>query len=261
MEKEVFKQSLLGFDRTQVINYIDDLLKQIKTKEEEYMQKQEELENEIKLLQSSIDENENEYEEAKEAVELLKKGILDAAKNNQVLEEKLSKCKEFIILRENEYIKVKSKLDNSNEEIGKVIAENDYWKARQKEISTTLIDARLKANDIISEAKEEAVVIKEKLHEDAKGLAKEFMGVKRSIEDIESQLEQSFLKVKNAISLIDKSSEVIQDKITSYSYSIEELGETPQKNTYKKQINTQKKETKHTLLENLLDNISNLLDK
>ncbi len=261
MEKEVFKQSLLGFDRNQVIKYIDDLLKQIKNQEEEYAKKQEELETQVKLLQDSIDKNENDYEQAKEAVELLKQGIIDAAKTNQALEEKLSKCKDFIVLKENDYNKLKLQLNTSSQEIEKVVAENDYWKSRQEEISTTLIDARLKANDIINEAKEEAVVIKDRFQGDAQSLAKEFMGVKRSIEDIETQLEQSFLKVKSAISLIDKSSEVIQDKITNYSLAVENFAEKPKENTYKKTTNSYKKEVKHSLLENLLENISNLLDK
>ena len=43
----VFKQSVMGFNRTQVLEYIDTLVKQLKAQESEYTEKQKELEEKI----------------------------------------------------------------------------------------------------------------------------------------------------------------------------------------------------------------------
>ena len=42
MDNMVFKQSVMGFNRTQVLEYIDTLVKQLKDREDEYAQKQQE---------------------------------------------------------------------------------------------------------------------------------------------------------------------------------------------------------------------------
>ncbi len=261
MEKEVFKQSLLGFDRNQVIKYIDDLLKELKEKEIEYIKKQEELTNEIELLKASINQNETEFLKAKESAQILKEEIDKANKQNKELEEKLSKYREFIFLKEDAYNNLKLKYDEKDTEISKIIKENQHWKDRQEEISSTLVEARLKAKDIVLEAKEEANNIKLKFCEDANGLAKDFINVRSSIEDMEKQLEMSFTKVKNAINLIDKSSGDIQDKIINYSINIDDFGKDSRQYTYKKEGFKSKKEEKPTLIENILESISNLLEK
>ncbi len=263
MEKEIFKQSIMGFDRSQVIKYIDDLLREMTEKEIEYKNKQEELEKEIKLLQNSIGKNDTELLEAKEAVELLKKGIIEAAKNNQGLQEKLSKYKEFIILKETAYTELKEKHDSKTEEIEKIHNENEYWKLRQEEISTTLIEAKLTAKEIVNDANNKAEEIKNKFKEDADNLSKEFVGVKRSIEDIEKQIEASFSKVSGAISLIDKSSEELEERIKNYSLNTNNLGQNIENTVYNNNPTKAKpkRQAKTSLLENVLESISSLLDK
>ena len=50
MENVLFKQSLRGFDRQQVLEYIDSLSKQMSRQAQEYGRRQESLENEINSL-------------------------------------------------------------------------------------------------------------------------------------------------------------------------------------------------------------------
>ena len=57
MDNVVFKQSVMGFNRTQVLEYIDTLVKQLKEQENEYTQKQKELEEEISSLSAKCAEN------------------------------------------------------------------------------------------------------------------------------------------------------------------------------------------------------------
>ena len=57
MDNAVFKQSVMGFNRTQVLEYIDTLVKQLKDREDEYAQKQQQLQQEIDTLSSKCEEN------------------------------------------------------------------------------------------------------------------------------------------------------------------------------------------------------------
>ncbi len=263
MENVVFKHSIMGFNTHQVLDHIDMLLKQIKTQKQEFSTAQDKLHEQVIALNSQINQNAKESQNAKEAISLLKDEIINTNSKNEELERKLLEYKEIIAKKDENFYQVKKDLFTASAQILSLTKENEYWKERQDQISKSLVDANMKAQDIIENAYEEAQEIKIQLKEQAKQLNEGVDDIKSSILEIENQLDVSFKKVKNAINLIDSSTNDIKVKINDYAQAID----TPIKKSGYKKTNVSKdrlhNKTHHkkTVVDNLLDTLANLLNK
>ena len=89
MDNVVFKQSVMGFNRTQVLEYIDTLVKQLKEQETEYTNKQLALQDEIDRLSSKCAENKQDLTLTVDKIKELSVELEYFKKNNEELKNQI----------------------------------------------------------------------------------------------------------------------------------------------------------------------------
>ena len=223
MDNVVFKQSVMGFNRTQVLEYIDTLVKQLKEQETEYTNKQLALQDEIDRLSSKCAENKQDLTLTVDKIKELSVELEYFKKNNEELKNQIDYYKNLILTKDGEIVELKKNTFSLKTRCELLTAENDSWKKRQNKIGECLIEAEMKAEAIVKEAEEKAEATKKAMEEQATKLSRDVDDLKDEISRVEAQLEQSFAKLQKAMATMDSSARTIEEQVDSYKTKIEAI--------------------------------------
>ncbi|MEG2082021.1 MAG: hypothetical protein RR011_02200, partial [Oscillospiraceae bacterium] len=156
MENVVFTQSLLGFNRTQVLEYIDTIVKQLKDQELEYTQTQERLQQEVDSLSEKCAENKEDLILTVEKIKELSEEIEYFKKNNFELKNQIDHYRNLILTKDGEIISLKKESFSFKTQCETLSQDNAMWKSKQDKIAECLVEANIKAENIVKEAEKEA---------------------------------------------------------------------------------------------------------
>lgn len=223
MDNVVFKQSVMGFNRTQVLEYIDTLVKQLKEQETEYTNKQLALEEEIDRLSSKCDENKQDLTLTVDKIKELSVELEYFKKNNEELKLQIDHYKNLILTKDGEIVALKRDGFALKTRCDLLAAENESWKKRQDKIGEYLIEAEVKAESIVKEAEAKAKETKKSMEAQAAKLSRDVVDLKGEISRVEAQLEQSFAKLQKAMETMDSSARTIEEQVDSYKNKIESI--------------------------------------
>ena len=223
MDNVVFKQSVMGFNRTQVLEYIDTLVKQLKDQETEYTNKQLALEEEIDRLSSKCAENKQDLTLTVDKIKELSVELEYFKKNNEELKNQIDYYKNLILTKDGEIVNLKKDNFALKTRCELLTADNDNWKKRQNKIGECLIEAEMKAEAIVKAAEEKAEATKKSLEEQAAKLSRDVVDLKDEIGRVEAQLEQSFAKLQKAMETMDSSAKTIEEQVDSYKNKIDKI--------------------------------------
>jgi len=244
MDNVVFKQSVMGFNRTQVLEYIDTLVKQLKDREEEYAQKQQEYQQEIETLASKCQENKQDLTLTVDKIKELSVELEYFKNNNTELKNQIEHYKNLLLTKDGELINLKKDNFSLKTRCELLTAENDSWKKRQDKIGECLIEAQLKADEIIANAHWQAEETKKSMEAQAAKLSKDVVDIKGEIARVEQQLEQSFAKLQKAMETMDSSAKTIEEQVESYKAKVEDINTSV---PAPKQVNSEKRKPQNTL--------------
>lgn len=223
MDNIVFKQSVMGFNRTQVLDYIDTLVKQLKEQENEYTQKQKELEDKISSLSEKCAENKQDLSITVEKIKELSVELNYFKQNNAELKSQIEHYKNLILTKDGEIVNLKKDTFSLKTRCELLTAENESWKKRQDKIGECLIEANMKAEEIVRNAEAEAEQVKQKMAQQTKALKGDVVSLKEEIARVEAQLEQSFAKLQTAMETMDSSAKTIEQQVDEYSTRIDAI--------------------------------------
>lgn len=265
MENIVFNQSIMGFNRGQVLEYIDTLVKQLKEQENEYTQKQERLQQEVDGLSAKCVENKEDLTLTVEKIKELSEEIEYFKKNNFELKSQTDHYRNLILSKDSEIISLKKDTSTLKVNCEQLSQENEKWKSRQNKISECLVEANLRADEIIVAAQKEADNRKVQLRVNVSSLSSGVVVLKDEISQVEKQLEQSFQKLQKAMADMDASAHTIEQQVNSYKEKVDGIDgiETPRKLIPQgvPQARPFVRPIKKNLTDTVLDTISKILDK
>lgn len=273
MDNVVFKQSVMGFNRTQVLEYIDTLVKQLKEQENEYTQKQKELEDEISSLSAKCAENKQDLALTVDKIKELSIELDYFKKNNAELKTQIDHYKNLILTKDGEIVSLKKDTFALKTRCELLTAENESWKKRQDKIGECLIEANMKAEKIVRNAEAEAEQVKQQMVEQTQALKGDVINLKEEIARVEAQLEQSFAKLQHAMETMDSSSKTIEQQVDEYKAKIEAIeteskAELPKSQSKDKKVasladtyavKVPAKPAKKSLTESVLDTIAKII--
>lgn len=267
MENVVFKQSLMGFDRQQVLNFIDTLAAQLKTQEQEYTEKQERLENEINSLSDNLATSSENLKAATEKIQALSAELEEFKHSSIEIKNQINTYRNLLLEKDREIVEIKSNYNDLANQRDSLEQDNLVWQSKQNEIASCLVDANVKAKEIINSATLKAQQTKEEFDANAGQLFDKVEDVKSEIARVEEQLEVSFQKLKTAMEAMDDSSKVIEEQVLSYRQQVSTLdvklqeGENQADRAQEKATTATVPNLKKTLTDNVLDTILKLLEK
>ena len=268
MENILFKQSFRGFDRNQVLEYIDDLSDQMSRQAENYTEIQKGLEEEIRTLTDKLSQTGENLNISKEKVQELSRNLAGLRQDNIELKKQVNTYRNMILERDREISRIKINYNQLSEQRDQLEKENSDWKSKQDEIAACMVEASVRAKQIISRANEEAQRTKAEFDANAADLMDKVADVKGEIARLEEQLEQSFAKLSTAMANMDKASSVIETKVSEYKKQVavldkiqpvEEVAKVAE--TVKQPVAKPQPQPKKTLTDSVLDTISRLLEK
>lgn len=265
MENIVFKQSLVGFDRTQVLSFIDTLASQLKTQEAEYTEKQERLQKEINNLSGSLATNDQALKQVTQKNQELSQELEQFKKSSTEIKMQINTYRNLILDKDREIVEIKNNYNRLAQQKETLQKDNEIWQSKQNEIAACLVDANVRAKEIITAADDEAKKTKAEFAANAGQLFGRVEDVKNEISRVEEQIEASFQKLKDAMSTMDCSAKVIEEQVLNYKNQVETLdikADRPQEEKPQaKFVASFKPEVKKTLTDSVLDTILKLLEK
>ena len=265
MENVLFKQSFRGFDRNQVLEYIDGLSDQMSRQAENYNEIQKGLEEEIRTLTDKLSATGESLSVSKEKVQELTVNLAGLKHDNIELKKQVNTYRNMILERDREISRIKVNYNQLSEQRDQLKKENADWKSKQDEIAACMVEASVRAKEIINRANEEARRTKAEFDTNAANLMDKVADVKVEISRLEQQLEDSFAKLSTAMENMDKASCVIETKVAEYKSKVAVLDdfsiaeEPEQKKTVGQPV--AKSQTKKSLTDSVLDTITRLLEK
>ncbi len=273
MDNIVFNQSIMGFNRTEVLNYIDTLVKQIKDQENEYTKRELELQEQMSALSNEYAEDKQKLSVADAKIRSLNFEVETQKRNVIELEDKIQLYKQSLKKKDDEILEYKKNTFSLKTRCELLSAENESWKKRQDKIGECLIESNVKAEEIIKEAEIQAEETKNDMQKKVANLAGDVVNLKSEISHVEKEIEESFAKLKNVLQTIDSSAKTIENSVVEYKIKVETLGENirrekeilnESKNVCEEPVCEVKeviKTHKKSLTDSVLDTISKLLDK
>ena len=268
MENILFKQSFRGFDRNQVLEYIDNLSDQMSRQAENYTEIQKGLEEEIRTLTDKLSRTGENLNISKEKVQELSLNLAGLRQDNIELKKQVNTYRNMILERDREISRIKTNYNQLSEQRDQLEKENSDWKSKQDEIAACMVEASVRAKQIINRATEEAQRTKAEFDANAADLMDKVADVKGEISRLEQQLEQSFAKLSTAMANMDKASSVIESQVSEYRRQVEEIDkftpaqeETPVNLPQPAPVKKPQPQPKKSLTDSVLDTISRLLEK
>lgn len=264
MENILFKQSFRGFDRNQVLEYIDNLSTEMSRQADNYNQIQKGLEEEILTLSDKLSTTGENLNISQEKVLQLTKNLEEIKQDNVELKNQINTYRNMILERDREISSIKINYNQLSRQRDELEKENADWKSKQDEIAACMVEASVRAKQIINRATEEAQRTKAEFDANAADLMEKVADVKGEISRLEEQLEQSFAKLSTAMENMDKASSVIESQVMEYRKQVDDIDkispatvageEAPVKAVVKPVV-------KKSLTDSVLDTISRLLEK
>ncbi len=269
MENILFKQSFRGFDRNQVLEYIDNLSDQMNLQAENYNEIQKGLEEEIRTLTDKLSATGDSLSVSKEKVQELSINLAGLRQDNIELKKQVNTYRNMILERDREISKIKQNYNRLSDQKDMLEKENADWKSKQDEIAACMVEASVRAKEIINRANEEAQRTKAEFDANAANLMDKVADVKLEISRLEQQLEQSFAKLSTAMENMDKASSVIETKVSEYRSQVDVLdvieAVAVEEQSEQKKVAVghpvAKPQPKKSLTDSVLDTISKLLEK
>lgn len=264
MENILFKQSFRGFDRNQVLEYIDGLSNEMSRQAENYNQIQKGLEAEIRTLSDMLSSTGENLNVSQEKVVQLTKNLEEIKQDNIDLKNQINTYRNMILERDKEISQIKINYNQLSRQRDRLEKENSDWKSKQDEIAACMVEASVRAKEIINRATEQARRTKAEFDANAADLMGKVADVKSEISRIEQQLEQSFSKLSTAMENMDKASSVIESQVMEYRKKVDDIDKispvtvTPETVPVKPET---KPIPKKSLTDSVLDTISKLLEK
>ena len=264
----MFNQSLFGFDRSQVLKYIDDMSAQMSRQAREYAKKQTDLQEEIEKLSGQVSRISDEFSISAENADKLKNDLQILKQNNDELKRQVSLYRAMITERDTQIELVKGDISAARERQKALADENARWKSKQDEIAACMVEAHMRAKEIIQSADEEAARRKRQFNDNAARLLDKVEDFKVEIADLERQLNDSFEKLNTAMRNMDKAGNIIENQVKEYQRGIRTIDIVKpddreiagEKHTYAA-VKPVAKAGKKTLTDAVLDSISKLLDR
>ena len=216
MENILFKQSFRGFDRNQVLEYIDNLSDQMSRQAENYTEIQKGLEEEIRTLTDKLSATGENLTDSNEKLQELSIHLAGLKKDNVELKKQINTYRNMILERDREISQIKINYNELSQQRDQLEKENADWKSKQDEIAACMVEASVRAKEIITRANEEAQRTKAEFDVNAANLMDKVADVKSEISRLEQQLEESFEKLSTAMENMDKASSVIEEKVAEH---------------------------------------------
>lgn len=264
MENVLFRQTFRGFDRRQVLEYIDNLSAQMAQQADDYTNLQKGLESEIQTLSQQLSEKRENLALSRDISAKLKEELDYLKQNNTELKRQITSYRNMILEKEREISRIKQdyrKLSDHSEELEK---ENAGWKAKQDEIAVCMVEASVRAREIIENATQQAEKTKAEFDMNAANLMGKVADVRTEISRLETQLEESFAKLSSAMENMDKASHVIENQVMEYRTKVDSLDVAPRQ-TVEEPVRSgpvkAKVVAKKSLTDSVLDTITKLLEK
>ena len=269
MENILFKQSFRGFDRNQVLEYIDNLSDQMSRQAENYTEIQKGLEEEIRTLTDKLSETGENLTDSKEKLVELSRNLAGLKQDNIELKKQVNTYRNMILERDREISQIKINYNHLSQQRDQLEKENADWKSKQDEIAACMVEASVRAKEIINQANEEAQRTKAEFDANAANLMDKVADVKSEIARLEQQLEDSFAKLSTAMENMDKASCVIETQVGEYKKRVSVIDAVPvvevtvpeQRKTVGQPVSVAKPQPKKSLTDSVLDTISKLLEK
>lgn len=268
MENILFRQTFRGFDRRQVLEYIDNLSAQMSRQADDYSDIQKGLEAQIHALSQQLSENQDSLAISRDTAEKLKEELDCLKQDNIELKKQINTYRNIILEKDREIAQIKSDYNRLSGRAQALEIENADWKSKQDEIAACMVEASVRAREIINRATQHAEKTKAEFDANAAGLMEKVADVKVEISRLEQQLEDSFSKLSAAMENMDKASTVIEnqvidyrnkvDKIDRFTYNTQETSTEKPKNPLEEK---NRPDIKKTLTDSVLDTITKLLEK
>lgn len=264
MENVLFKQSLRGFDRQQVLEYIDSLSKQMSRQAREYDRRQEGLENEINSLTRQLQDKSDSLNISRKKLDRMIQELDSLKQTNAELKKQVSAYRNMVLERDRQISRMKAEYNDLSRHSRQLEQDNRQWKSRQDEIAACMVEASVRAKQIINEATAQARRTKAQFDENAAHLMEKVSDMKAEIAKLEDQLEGSFARLNTAMENMDKAGLAIEQQVNSYREQVNFLDiEQPAKvqNVSPAYTPERKAQARKSLTDSVLDTISKLLEK
>ena len=264
MENILFKQSFRGFDRNQVLEYIDGLSTEMSRQAENYNQIQKGLEAEIRTLSDKLSLTGENLNVSQEKVVQLTKDLEEIKQDNIQLKNQINTYRNMILERDKEISQIKINYNQLSEQRDQLEKENSDWKSKQDEIAACMVEASVRAKEIINRATQQARRTKAEFDANAADLMVKVADVKSEISRLEQQLEQSFAKLSTAMENMDKASSVIETQVMEYRKKVDDIDKISPATVVEPVAPVKaepKQPVKKSLTDSVLDTISKLLEK
>ncbi len=269
MENILFRQTFRGFDRRQVLEYIDNISAQMAKQAEEYENIQKGLEEKIHTLSRQLSQSEDNLSLSREAREKLAEELEYLKENNADLKKRVGTYRNMILERDREISQIKVSYNKLSDHSRQLEKENADWKSKQDEIASVMVEANVRAKQIIDAATQQARRTKAEFDSNAANLMEKVADVKGEIGRLEQQLEETFAKLSVAMENMDKASEKIENQVNEYREKVDKIDnftpalaeETQREESARSQIPGARAVAKKTLTESVLDTITKLLEK
>jgi len=266
MENILFRQTFRGFDRRQVLEYIDNLSAQMSQQAENYTEIQKGLEEQIHSLSTRLSENKENLNMSVEQSAKLGEELDYLKQNNVELKRQINAYRNLILEKDREISQIKSNYNQLSDHAQQLETENDRWKAKQDEIAACMVEASVRAKEIINRATMEAAQKKAEFDANAADLMGKVTEVKSEISRLETQLEESFARLSTAMENMDKASTVIENQVMEYRAKVDKVDDFAQNirqvpAQQVKAVAKPKAVPKKTLTDSVLDTITKLLEK
>ncbi|MDD6186458.1 MAG: hypothetical protein PUB11_00180 [Oscillospiraceae bacterium] len=257
MENVLFKQSFMGFDRTQVLKYIDELSSRMNENAENFQKAQSELESQIETLSKQLEDAQNSLDADSIAARRLEKDVKSLKSENAEFKRQIALYRNMISERDFEITKIKNEYNEISDRAHRLRAENEDWKSKQNEIAACMVEASVRAREIIADANRQAEATRKEFEKNASRLMSRVTDVKAEIASLEEQLEASFNKLTAAVRDMDKAGSIIEKQVRDYTEKVGEIATFIPAEAATKP----KKSEKKTLTDTMLDTIAKLLEK
>lgn len=262
MENILFKQKFRGFDRQEVLNYVDSLSNEMKKQSEDCETAKRNLENEIQNLNEKLSKNKEALDLSLKKLEEVTENFKELKQDNINLKNQINTYRGMILERDREISKIKAENKSLSEYKTTLEDENAQWKSKQDEIGSCMVEASVRAKQILEDAYRQADRTKNDLNINAVRLMDKVNGMKEEIHRLELQLDDSFNKLSMAMENMEKASNNVESQVKDYQSKIEliDVDENSSKDD-KNLDNNEDTSSGKKLSDSVLDKISKILDK
>lgn len=226
---EGFKTSLFGFQKAEVLSYIEKL-----SGENSAAQKQ--LNEQIAALEEKLAAGESErgevMEKVQEACIQLKEEQehrKEAQAHCEKTEEELREMRERMMAREQELVMLRSEKSRAEERLAQMEETVLASKEKEKEVSAAIIGAQQAADSIVAGAKKEACAQKAELAKTAQDIGETVQRLKQELSQVENRIDLAFGAMRDATAEIELAVAQVDQRVDKLVKEAKREPENPKK--------------------------------